>query len=853
MVAGGLAARAQSSSLQFVAVSPCRIVDTRGTNNPVQGGTFQSFAIQGSQGACSNIPASAAAYSLNVTVVPHSTLNYLTVWPSGQTQPVVSTLNSPDGRIKANAAIVGAGSGAGGAVSVYATDTTDVILDLDGYFAPSGSSTLAFYPVTPCRIADTRKGQSLPGGQEADFPVSGMCNIPSGAAAYSLNFTAIPYEPLNYLSVWPKGQSQPVVSTLNSPTGTVVANAAMVVAGDAGEIAVYPTDKIDLVIDINGYYAPASSAPGGLSLFTLTPCRVLDTRSTTGQFSGALTVNALANSCGLPSLAQAIVANATVVPPGPMGYLTLWPNGQPQPLASTLNAYDGEITSNLAVVPTSNGFINAYASDPTQLIVDLFSYFAVPSGLNGSYAFDVTGYNNPSSGGPPPPPCSSGGQFMMVGSFVANGNGTISGLLDLNCTGGKPTLHLNFQGTYSIRPDGLGTITLTPTLNPSFHLSVAISSTGGGRLALQNESSSYLPNAWGSGAIRLQNPADLSLQQIGGNFASVFSGADSNLNRYAGGGTYQINQTGNVQGTVDTNDNGTLQKLLPTAGVLGTPDPQTGRGTAMFVTSGITTRFIYYITSANELSLLSSDLISSTAPLVQQTMLRQSSASFDNTYLNGISVVRTSGIAQSQNKPKRQDPASAVPDIVLGLLTTDGNGNGSVSYDENVGGTLTQNQPPPGTYNTASDGRVELKDSGGNTIAVSYLVRKNQAFIISESASVASGFFLQQSDAPFSNASAIGTYWGGTYMPVTSGVTDAVTTAFADANGNLTGTINTTGPSGNGTQPLNATYQIDSTGRAVITENGSPAAIMYVISPTQVALISATDSSPAVVVLGSTN
>jgi hypothetical protein len=91
-------ASAQSSALQFVAISPCRIVDTRSNNDPIQGNTSRNFAIQGSQGNCSNIPASAAAYSLNVTVVPHGPLSYLTVWPAGETQPVVSTLNSPDGR-----------------------------------------------------------------------------------------------------------------------------------------------------------------------------------------------------------------------------------------------------------------------------------------------------------------------------------------------------------------------------------------------------------------------------------------------------------------------------------------------------------------------------------------------------------------------------------------------------------------------------------------------------------------------------------------------------------------------------------------------------------------------------------
>ena len=43
---------------------------------------------------------------------------------------------------------------------------------------------------------------------------------------------------------------------------------------------------------------------------------------------------------------------------------------------STLNAIDGSITSNMAIVPTSNGSIDAYASSLTQMILDISSYFA---------------------------------------------------------------------------------------------------------------------------------------------------------------------------------------------------------------------------------------------------------------------------------------------------------------------------------------------------------------------------------------------------------------------------------------------------------------------------------------------
>ena len=86
-------------AVQFVPVMPCRLADTRG--NPILAGNYRNF-VPPQLGGC-NIPSSAVGYSLNVTVVPHGSLNYLTIWPAGAAQPAVSTMNSPDGRIKANA------------------------------------------------------------------------------------------------------------------------------------------------------------------------------------------------------------------------------------------------------------------------------------------------------------------------------------------------------------------------------------------------------------------------------------------------------------------------------------------------------------------------------------------------------------------------------------------------------------------------------------------------------------------------------------------------------------------------------------------------------------------------------
>ena len=372
-----------SPNLRFVPVTPCRIVDTRSGNGEFAGpilsaGQTRNFPIPAS--SCS-IPPAAAAYSLNVTVAPQAQLNYLSIWPTGESQPLVSTLNS-DGRIKANAAIVPAG--ANGAVSVYVTDPANVILDIDGYFVPSSmASALEFFPVTPCRVADTRSamgplgGPTMSAGQDRTFPIqTGSCGLPATAKAYSLNFTAVPNTTLQYLTTWPTGAAQPFVSTLNDFTGTVVANAAIVPAGNSGSIDVFVTEKSDVIIDVNGYFAPPAS--GGLSLYTLTPCRVIDTRQPSGSspFSGTISIDSTNSPCAVTNNASALVSNATVVPQGRLEYLTLWPSGSSQPIVSTLNAQDGVITSNMGIVPTTLGSINAFAANPTYLILDVSGYFA---------------------------------------------------------------------------------------------------------------------------------------------------------------------------------------------------------------------------------------------------------------------------------------------------------------------------------------------------------------------------------------------------------------------------------------------------------------------------------------------
>jgi uncharacterized repeat protein (TIGR01451 family) len=376
------------AALSFVPITPCRVADTRnpagafGGPNIAAAGT-RDFVIP--NGAC-GIPATAQAYSLNAAMVP-SGKGWITLYPTGQSLPLAASVNSPDGRVKSNGAIVPAGTG--GAISVYASVTTDVVLDINGYFVPAASNptALAFYPVTPCRVADTRNdpgplgGPYMAGGSTRTFSIlaASGCNIPSSAQAFSLNLAVVPLTgKLGYLTAWPAGQPQPFVASLNDPPGVVLSNGTIVPApGDnSGQVNIFVTHDTHVVIDINGYFAPPGT--GGLSLYTLQPCRVLDTRNPAGSlpFTGTLAVDVVDSGCGVPISAKDYVFNATVVPQaGSHGYLTMWQQGQAQPLAANLNSSDGAVTGNMALVPTSNGWVNAFFSGTTYLVLDLFGYF----------------------------------------------------------------------------------------------------------------------------------------------------------------------------------------------------------------------------------------------------------------------------------------------------------------------------------------------------------------------------------------------------------------------------------------------------------------------------------------------
>ena len=144
------ATQVSSDALSFVAITPCRLLDTRGTTTGFSSGSPYNVALaaagtltipvqaDASNAACGTVPSVAKAYSFNVTLIPVAAgqVGYVTVWPAGATQPVVATINDREGVVLANAAIVPAGTPSGG-ISVYNSGpaATNVVIDMNGFFA----------------------------------------------------------------------------------------------------------------------------------------------------------------------------------------------------------------------------------------------------------------------------------------------------------------------------------------------------------------------------------------------------------------------------------------------------------------------------------------------------------------------------------------------------------------------------------------------------------------------------------------------------------------------------------------------------------------------------------------------
>ena len=245
--------------------------------------------------------------------------------------------------------------------------------------------TGTYVTTVPKRILDTRGGigaaKAVVGaGKHVKLQITGANGVPaSGVTAVVLNVTVTSPTKSGFISVYPDGQSPPVVSNLNYVAKQTIPNLAIVPVGADGAVDLYNnTGTVNLIADLNGYY---TSDGTGSVFHTAGPVRIMDTRSGIGVRKGVVgagkTVTlSVGASNGVPLKATAVVLNVTATAPTSAGFVTVYPNGSSLPKVSNLNFSKGETIPNLVVVRVVNGKVNfTNSAGNVQLIADLTGYY----------------------------------------------------------------------------------------------------------------------------------------------------------------------------------------------------------------------------------------------------------------------------------------------------------------------------------------------------------------------------------------------------------------------------------------------------------------------------------------------
>src|SRR5690348_13910087 len=150
---------------------------------------------------------------------------------------------------------------------------------------------------------------------------------------------------------------------------------------------------------------------------------------------------------------------------------------------------------------------------------------------------------------------------------------------------------------------------------------------------------------------------------------------------------------------------------------------------------------------------MESDAVATTTPLLNGVVVQQQTpaAGFSNASLNGNMVIYLTGLSMCGS-------GSPVPKTVAGLLTADGNGALTLTFDENYCRAPNSVTGAAGTYSASSNGRTSIT-IGGNSL-VAYLVNLNQAFLFVSDTNVLFGFGEPQAAGSFTNSAVQGTYAG---------------------------------------------------------------------------------------------
>lgn len=468
--------------------------------------------------------------------------------------------------------------------------------------------------------------------------------------------------------------------------------------------------------------------------------------------------------------------------------------------------------------------------------------------FEGTYSFLFTGYD-------------ADGSVTIAGAISPNGTGVIgAGTNDSNRVSGV-FVQNTYSGTYTLGTDGRGTLTLTSTNSKNQQLTTTY------QMAIQSDGSFFVvendsTGTHGTGILKLQQTSAFSAANFSGRYAFEFAGRDFNNAPAAMIGSVSADGISTLsQGSLDLNDAGvySTQISFNAPFILSSATNALGRGAATLNYKlpsqiQVAANYSFFFVSSSDLFFMATDVSDSLHPrLAGEMILQQPTQKFDVTAMSGASVV--SGVGENFSGSTTGSTA------MVGLLSTDGLGSASFSYDQNNNSTVTSptvNSFPSGSYSVNTNGRVSFLNAGPR-LASAYLTGQNTGFFLGGDLAVTTGVLENQIPlSSFSTGSFVGDYAIGT-APVPDNLTTPFTgEANADGSGNLTGTADVIPVSGTAAigQALAGTYTITdaATGRGQLTTNAANSLfpvnlVFYIVSPNSVRLLDVdnTNSHPTVV------
>jgi hypothetical protein len=397
--------------------------------------------------------------------------------------------------------------------------------------------------------------------------------------------------------------SNPTDATSTTPVITYLVNG---VAGGTAATGTIVPSTTDAQVGI--YTAPATVPGSDNGIVNITATTPAIPSSTTN--TSIVTSNTATAQVGIGAGLTVNPTTATVPAGGTFQFAAIFDNENDTSVTWTVASANGGNVGSINPAtglysappyPPPGGTVTVSAQQGTTIATAVATIVYSDASLTGPFSFSYSGNDKI-------------GFIAAAGSFQADGLGhIISGVQDMDSfsTGPSPS-PIPISGTYTVSPDGRGTILLNSgggagTANT---LQFVMSTNQHGLLTR------FDPNFTGSGTLDQQNLDALSnsLSVVTGPYAFRVAGTDASFNplgiagRFTSGGTGTIPNSAAV---LDVNDNGTIKASDTTLSGTYSFDslfPGSGRGTITLTsTSSGSITYAFYVVDGTHLRLVEND------------------------------------------------------------------------------------------------------------------------------------------------------------------------------------------------------------------------------------------------------